>query len=143
MRMRERMKTMLGISLIYLVGLSVSVCVSVTSYGQDIHFTQFDLSPATLNPATTGFFDGKYRSAVNFRNQWSSVIDNPYNTFSASFDMNIGQNLPTKGALGFGLLLFGDKSGAGNLTQQNVMLSLAYHFNVGSERNHKISIGMQ
>ncbi|HRJ35295.1 MAG TPA: type IX secretion system membrane protein PorP/SprF, partial [Flavobacteriales bacterium] len=66
---------------------------------QDIHFSQFDLSPINLNPGNTGLFDGTYRFAGNFRNQWRSVTV-PYSTFSLSADAN---NFLEKKGLGAGI----------------------------------------
>ena len=58
---------------------------------QDIHFSMFYASPITLNPALTGVFDGTYRVAAIYRNQWQSV-STPYNTFAASFDIKLLQD---------------------------------------------------
>jgi len=33
--------------------------------GQDIHFSQYNMSPLNLNPAFTGSFDGDYRAGGN------------------------------------------------------------------------------
>ena len=40
---------------------------------QDPHFSQFYASPLTLNPALTGKFDGTFRLAANYRNQWPGI----------------------------------------------------------------------
>ncbi|MEI9809611.1 MAG: type IX secretion system membrane protein PorP/SprF, partial [Bacteroidota bacterium] len=52
---------------------------------------QFFASPLTLNPALTGKFDGVYRVAGNYRNQWPS-ISNAYTTATVSYDMGIMKN---------------------------------------------------
>src|SRR6186997_2334542 len=43
------------------------------SLAQDPNFSQFFASPLTLNPALTGKFDGTFRLAGNYRNQWPSI----------------------------------------------------------------------
>ena len=53
---------------------------------QDPNFSQFFASPLTLNPALTGKFDGSYRVAGNYRNQWPT-INNAFTTYTASFDI--------------------------------------------------------
>ena len=58
--------------------------LAVTSFGQDIHFSQADLSPLNLNPALTGMFNSDYRIHANERTQWRSVTT-PYKTFSSTF----------------------------------------------------------
>ena len=42
-------------------------------FGQDPHFSQFFSSPLTLNPALTGKFDGVFRAAGNYRDQWPAI----------------------------------------------------------------------
>ena len=56
-------------------------------HSQDIHFSQFNLSPLNLNPSLTGSYNGDYRFTGSHRNQWSSVTT-PYATFAFSFEKN-------------------------------------------------------
>jgi len=63
---------------------------SLNVQGQDIHFSQFYLSPLNLNPALTGVMNCNVRLVANYRNQWSSVLrQNAYNTYSVSYDQRI------------------------------------------------------
>src|SRR5690625_5556006 len=50
---------------------------------QDIHYSQFYMAPLHLNPAMAGVMNCNSRMIVNYRNQWATVLTNPYNTFSA------------------------------------------------------------
>ena len=105
---------------------------AIGTRAQDVHFSQFNASPLTLNPALAGKVECTYRAALNYRNQWNSVPA-PYVTYSASFDAALGKNSWANGsALGVGLLLLNDKSGDGNLTAPNVGLFLAYHQKIGN-----------
>src|SRR5215210_2094180 len=80
---------------------------------QDPNFSQFFVSPLTLNPALTGKFDGVMRVAGNYRNQWPS-INNAYTTYTASADGGILRNsIPEFDQFGVGVLAFSDKSGNG------------------------------
>ena len=63
----------------------VILCPTIL-YGQDIHFSQFFSSPATLNPASTGVNVTDFRVVYNFKNQWKSIA-NPYKTHAFSYDM--------------------------------------------------------
>lgn len=57
---------------------------------QDIHFSQFYMSPLNLNPALTGVMNCDKRFIGNYRNQWASVLkSNAYNTYAASYDQRI------------------------------------------------------
>lgn len=58
----------------------------------DPHFSQYYVYPSWLNPALTGIFDGDYRAAVIYRNQWGNV-SSPYSTPGFSFDMTTGKNI--------------------------------------------------
>ncbi len=80
---------------------------------QDPHFSQFYASPLTLNPAFTGKFDGDYRLAANYRNQWAS-IPNAYTTASASLDFGIlKKSLPKGDIFGLGFSGVSDQSADG------------------------------
>ncbi len=111
---------------------------------QDIHFSQFYSSPLTLNPASTGLISSKFRIAANYRDQWAS-ISAPYRTFSGSFDLPFLYKQLHKNYFGAGIILLSDKSGTGELSNQSIYLSLAYHQKIGKGKNpkHYLSIGSQ
>jgi len=63
--------------------LAVGLMMATSVVGQDIHFSQFYMSPLNLNPAMTGVNNCKTRMVANYRNQWASAIrSNAYNTYS-------------------------------------------------------------
>lgn len=90
--------------------------------GQDVHFSMYDFSPLTLNPAETGVHSGDWRAVVNYREQWKAVAK-PYQTIAASYDQNI-YLLP--GKFSAGLVFLSDQSGAVDLSQNRVYLSIGY-----------------
>lgn len=123
--------------------LILAIAIAVTSsfaYGQDVHFSQFNASPLTLNPALAGKLDCTYRAALNYRNQWNS-IPAPYETYSAAFDAALWKGALNGSAFGIGLMAYNDVSGDGNLTNTNFSMSLAYHALLGE--NHVLSAGFQ
>ena len=63
----------------------ISVSGLLELKAQDIHYSQYDLSPLNLNPANTGMFDGTYRLNSSYRTQWRSVTV-PYTTFTLAAD---------------------------------------------------------
>ena len=109
---------------------------------QDIHFSMFYASPITLNPALTGVFDGTYRVAAIYRNQWQSV-STPYNTFAASFDIKLLQDKLKSDVFAVGGLIESDQSGDGKLTSTSGMLSAAYHKGLDKKHKHFIGVGAQ
>lgn len=121
--------------------LSLAFAVAASfSWGQDIHFSQFNASPLTLNPALTGKLECTYRAAVNYRDQWNS-IPAPYRTYSAAFDAALWKNKLNGSAFGIGLLAYNDVSGDGNLQNTSFGLSLAYHARLGE--GNFLSAGFQ
>jgi type IX secretion system PorP/SprF family membrane protein len=114
---------------------------------QDIHFSQFYMSPLTLNPALTGAFNGKIRVAGNYRNQWWKVTNSfgtpTFMTYSASAEYIIPANSWSGSRLAIGLVGFGDHAGNGALTTQQVMLSVAFHKNIDRFGKHVLSGGLQ
>lgn len=100
--------------------------------GQDLHFSQWFNSPLTTNPANTGFIpDADYRLGANYRNQWSSVMQEPYKTMSIFGDAQVFRNRIQSGWLGLGGVILHDVAGSGNLTTTEVYGSVAYHQMLG------------
>lgn len=110
---------------------------------QDPNFSQFFVSPLTLNPALTGKFDGLFRVAGNYRNQWPT-INNAYTTYTASFDASILRNrLPEIDQLGVGIMGFSDKAGNGVLQHNYLSLSASYHKGLDENGYHQLGVGFQ
>ncbi len=96
--------------------------------GQDLHFSQFFNSPLTTNPANTGFIpDADFRIGINYRNQYSSILNAPYKTISAFADMQLFRDKLENGWLGIGGVLLSDKAGTGGLRSDKFYGSVAYH----------------
>lgn len=125
-----------------LIGALSLSCVA--GHAQDIHFTQFEAAPLTINPAFTGDFDGRFRAAGIYRNQWQSVTV-PFVTYSASFDMPIVHDITVDDYLAAGLELYNDRAGDGNLSNTSALLSVAYHkfLGINAEKSKSISVGFQ
>src|SRR3979490_892289 len=86
---------------------------------QDPNFSQFFASPLTLNPAMTGKFDGLYRVAGNYRNQWPAIY-NAFTTATISVDFDILRNkLSEVDRFGVGIMAFSDKAGDGGPLTDN------------------------
>lgn len=116
--------------------------VSVTS-AQDPNFSQFFASPLTMNPALTGKFDGTFRVAGNYRNQWPT-INNAFVTKTASVDFGVLKNrLAEIDQMGVGLLGVSDNAGDGVLVTNYGGLSIAYHKGLDENGYHQIGAGFQ
>ena len=109
------------------------------SSAQDIHFSQYNSSPANLNPALTGMFDGDYRFVGNHRAQWRSVTV-PFNSSGGSFDMKNIFGLKNSGT---GFSVYKDKAGDSQFSTLQINLASAYHIPLTSEQNQYLSLGFQ
>ena len=125
--------------------IASGICIlafCLTSRGQDVHFSQFYASPLTLSPAMTGFFNGGYRIAANYRSQWASIDDAGFNGFitaSASYDMTLFRNQKLgKDFIGFGIMVLNDNQGL--LSDSRAMISGTYHKNLNL---HNLALGFQ
>ena len=78
---------------------------------QDIHFSQFYMSPTNLNPALTGVMNCKMRFVANYRNQWAPILKSKaFNTMNLSFDQKVP--VGRYDYFGFGGTFWGDRAGS-------------------------------
>ena len=109
---------------------------------QDIHFSQFYMSPLNLNPAMTGVMNCKMRFTANFRNQWAAVLkENAFNTFNASYDQKVESG--RYDYFGFGATFWGDQAGAVDFQTLSFKLSGSYSKRMGGSRtsSHYLVLG--
>lgn len=111
----------------------VFVFSAIEAEGQDPRFSQFYAAPLHLNPAMTGVFEGQMRIAVNYRDQWSSILgDNPFRTIGAGFDMRY--NIVGDDYFAVGVQAVRDQAGNSYFTTTRAHLSLAYMKQLGGGR---------
>ncbi len=120
------------------------MCFTLSLSAQDIHFSQFYLSPLNLNPAMTGVMNCNVRLTANYRNQWASVLkSNAYSTYSVSYDQRIP--VGRYDYFGIGGTFWGDRAGEANFSTLTGKLSLAYSKKMGGGRNdgHYLVVGAE
>ena len=125
-----------------LVILVTVVLGSTSLQAQDIHFSQFYLSPLNLNPALTGVMNCNTRLVGNYRNQWSSVLKaNAYSTYSASYDQRIP--VGRYDFFGVGGTFWGDVAGEADFGTIQGRLSASYSKKMGGYRgkSHYMVVG--
>jgi hypothetical protein len=87
------------------------------------------VSPLTLNPALTGKFNGNFRVAGNYRNQWPE-ISKAFITSTISFDMPILKGkISELDTWGVGVMAMTDKTANGVLTV------ILFHYNSLPQRD--------
>lgn len=119
--------------------IGFGILFSFSARAQDIHFSQFDLSPINLNPALTGQFVGDYRFVGNYRTQWSSVTV-PYNTFS--FGADARNFLPQKNYAG-GIQINQDVAGDSRFRTFQANVSGSYLMPISDDSTQNLSFGLQ
>ncbi|MBU0766080.1 MAG: PorP/SprF family type IX secretion system membrane protein [Bacteroidetes bacterium] len=113
--------------------LIATISLSTFSFAQDIHFSQFYLTPLTLNPALTGHYDADWRIMHNYRNQWNAIMPVPFQTISLGFDRQMYlHNEKFSG----GIFMIYDNSGSAVLTVAKIFLSFAWHKKIGQSYLH-------
>jgi type IX secretion system PorP/SprF family membrane protein len=107
--------------------LILSFIIFSDSYGQDPTFSQFYANALYLSPSFAGA-TAEYRFALNYRNQWPSIPNSKFHTYSISFD----KAMPSFNS-GIGILATYDVAGSGNLSTTNIGLLYSYDFNINKE----------
>lgn len=122
----------------------VATLATFTVQSQDLHFSQFYNQASWLNPSLVGNYDGSYRIAAIYRDQWSSAIGkNAYRTIGADVDFCMLEGYLRSDKLAIGVGFFNDRSGAAGLSVMNASLSVAYHKGFGKTNQHRLSVALQ
>lgn len=110
-------------------------------YAQDIHYSQFWMNPISLNPASTGFYDGDFRIGAYNRSQWYSVTK-AYQNNGLWFDIPIAKRSAQQDIFGYGMTFDFDIAGDSKYStlQSNAMFSYARALN--KKNNHFLMIGI-
>ena len=117
--------------------LSVLLIFVSKSYGQDYHFTQFDVAEQALNPAKTGVgTNSAFRGVTQYRNQWRPLATKPFSTFLLSYDM------PISDRFGVGAYMV-NNDGAKAFNAFNFVLSGSYKIMDPKQKKHLLTTGLQ
>ena len=127
------------------------IIFSINANAQDIHFSQYYLTPVLQNPALTGNFTEVDRFSGVYRSQWYKVSNEPFRTIGVAYDHNFkptNYNIDIKQSAveqhnfyGAGIQMYYDESGVGRLVNLSVLLSGAYHILL--KTGDKLSVGAQ
>lgn len=110
---------------------------------QDPNFSQFFVSPLSLNPALTGKFNGNFRIAGNYRDQWPA-ISKAFITSTASFDAPLLRNrISELDTWGVGVIAMTDKTANGILSTNSIGITTAYHKGLDEDGLHQLGLGFQ
>ncbi len=111
------------------------------SMAQDIHFSNWNMSPLNLNPAQTGMFEGDGRLIFNYRSQWKSV-QVPYKTFSFAGDFNLNKSLIKGTGEALGVIFNHDASGDGKYTITDFKVPFNHKFSFRKDSGLTLAFGV-
>lgn len=117
-------------------------CLPLWANGQDIHFSQIDVNPILYSPAYSGFFDGKGRFGITYRNQWASV-STPYQTFAASGEYSLLPGRYRRNGLSLGGFVYNDRAGSLNYGTISANGILSYYQSISSSNNTLMSFAVE
>jgi len=129
-------------SSLYLSFLLLFIFTNVQA--QDIHFSLYNMSPLSLNPANTGAYEGSFRIGGIYRDQYRSVTNQQFSTPMFYIDtpiVSIGKK--KKDWVGIGAMLFQDKAGLSAFQTGSVQLSAALHHSFDENYKNILTIGVQ
>ena len=116
--------------------ISSLTCV-VTASAQDQHFTQFYMSPLTLNPAHAGYFEGTARISGIYRDQGFGVLNaGPRSSLYTTPAVNVDAPILLLGEtgkhwLGVGLAFYNDTQGSLSYSTTGFYGTAALHLGLG------------
>ncbi len=122
---------------------SLLVLFLTDTKAQDLHFSQFAMSPLSLNPANTGAFEGTFRIGGIYRDQWKSVITNQYKTPLIYVDAPVITGFRRQDWVGVGVEAYQDKAGIGQMTNSGFLFSGAYHAGLDKKAKSVLTLGFQ
>ncbi|NNF33734.1 MAG: PorP/SprF family type IX secretion system membrane protein [Saprospiraceae bacterium] len=112
--------------------------------GQDLHFTQFQFAPLTINPALAGAYYGSYRIGGIYRDQYRSVAANAFQTVDFMVDAPIMRGLRKQDWIGVGVGMdVIDKAGAAGFKRSFYRVNGAYHLSLDEKQTSIFTVGLQ
>ncbi len=135
---------MLRLNTIFILAISLLVTLGIQA--QDLHYTQYNLAPLSLNPALTGQFEGTFRIGGLYRDQSRNYIagrGNQFSTPSVYIDAPVFRGFGKNDWIGIGANFLNDRAGTVSINNTVIMGGLSYHLALGKKSNTVISLGAE
>ncbi|MEK6614582.1 MAG: PorP/SprF family type IX secretion system membrane protein [Bacteroidota bacterium] len=110
----------------FIIGAFLLSTFSFSAFGQDIHFSQYNLTPLIINPAQAGAYKN-IEAILSYKSQWTSISPNAYKTVMLAYDQRMMQKKWKTSWLTGGINLFQDKAGDGNMKTMQGNIAFGYH----------------
>jgi len=115
-----------------------------TLHAQDVHYSLFNMSPLSLNPAHTVAFNGTARIGGIYRDQWTGAISGVgFTTPSVYIDAPLLRGFGKKDWIGAGVAIINDKAGSFDLKTNHFLFSAAYHLAMNKKGTSMLTFGVQ
>lgn len=109
---------------------------------QDPFFSQYFMSPMTVNPAMIGKGTEATRVLANHRSQWWGSSSASFVTNTVSAEMPFAKSKTEKSRLALGVMALSDMSNAGILKNNYFSAGLAYNVNLDREGKQQFGAGL-
>lgn len=124
-----------------LITITIAIALSsVACAQQGKNFSLWFLNNTQHNPAAVGNIENDMKVFANFRYQYFTVTDKPFQTISASAEGKIFKSEKRPNFLGVGASFINDMSGDGKYMVNNVSVPIAYH--IYFNKKNSISLGI-
>lgn len=120
-----------------------SVLLAGAAGAQSYHFSQFFSTPLLTNPANTGFTNGPYRIASNFRSQGMPGGNSLFTGYLSADVSPLRDRLTEGHKAGAGIYIMNDHSLGSAVQTNSIGLSAAYHVGLDIYGEQSIGLGVQ
>ena len=122
-----------------ILSIALTTCL-VASAQQGKNFSMFFHNNMQHNAAAVGTNDNDIKVFANFRYQYFTVTDKPFQTFSASGEGKLFKSTKRDGYFGLGASFINDISGDGRYMVNTIAVPIAYHIFFNKENS--LSVGV-
>jgi len=109
---------------------------------QDPYYSQYFMSPMTLNPALIGKGVSDMRLTTNRKSQWWVSGAAAFTNTTISFEKRLADSKTKYNQLAVGVMLLSDASNGGLLKNNFISLGFAYNLALDKERKSMLGVGL-
>jgi len=124
-----------------IIAVFVFLSMGSTVFGQDPYFSQYFMSPSTLNPALIGKGISNARVMSVYRSQWWGSSPSAFTTYTASAEMRLFKKNSDTSQFSLGITAMSDASNAGLLKNNYFSAGLCYDQPLDNESKSQLSMG--
>ena len=144
---------------IFLIAWITILMLNEKSFAQDLHYSYYQFTPLSVNPANAGAFSGSYRVGGIYTSKDGAISDRSFKNFSLTADAPIIRGLRKRDWIGIGVQadMLNAFNGAGDLSLETTQggtdkyaqnwtffkISAAYHFSLDKKQTNILTLGAQ